>query len=444
MTALCDLAATEAAARIATGEIGAEDLMRACLARIAEREGEVQAFTFIDADRALVEARRADAVRREGKGVGPLHGVPVAIKDIIDTADMPTEHGSPVFAGRRPAKDAQCVTALRDAGAIILGKTVTTELATLTPGKTRNPHNPRHTPGGSSSGSAAGLAAGFFPLALATQTGGSVIRPASFCGICGMKPTFGLISRTGVLLQSHTLDTVGVYGRSVEDLALAVDALSAQDASDPASYPRSRPDHRPIAMSDVPVPPLFAFVKTPAWEEHGDPRMHAAFAELVEALGKQVEEIPIASLERATAWAKIVQGAENLAYYGPLLEQAPDKISKGLTDRLVGAKAIDARSYITAIRGRETAYAVIEEVLTNYTAILTPAAAGPAPEGLGSTGNPVFNAPWTYLGVPCVTLPLLEVDGLPLGVQLVGLRRDDGRLLRTARWLEGFVRALDS
>ena len=437
------LTATAAANAIRSGKVTSEELVTACLARIAEREADVQAFAFLDRDRALAEARAADSVRKEGKGIGPLHGLPVGIKDIIDTADMPTENGSEVFAGRRPEKDAACVTALRSAGAIVLGKTVTTELASLTPGKTRNPHNSAHTPGGSSSGSAAGIAAGFFPLALATQTGGSVIRPASFCGVYGIKPTFGLISRTGVLLQSHTLDTIGVYGRSVEDLALATDALSAQDTADPVSYPRSRPDLLATARADVPVPPLFAFVKTPAWDKHGDPRMHAAFAELIEALGARVETLDIASLEAATASAATVQASENLSYYGPLLERAPGKLSKALTERLNAGRSIDARTYINAVRDRDRAYSVIEEVLTNYTAILTPASAGPAPAGLGSTGNPIFNAPWTYLGVPCVTLPLLEVDGLPLGVQLVGQRRDDGRLLRTARWLDGFVRGLD-
>jgi Asp-tRNA(Asn)/Glu-tRNA(Gln) amidotransferase A subunit family amidase len=442
MTNLTTLSAAHAAAAIASGEISAEGVMQACLDRIAEQERSVGAFAFIDPTAALADARAADTRRREGKGVGPLHGVPIGVKDIIDTADMPTENGSPFFAGRVPRADAQCVRALKDAGAIIIGKTVTTELATLTPGKTRNPCNLEHTPGGSSSGSAAGVAAGFFPLALATQTGGSVIRPASFCGIHGIKPTFGLISRTGVLLQSHTLDTIGLYGRSVEDLALGLDVLSASDERDAASYPRSRPHHLAIARSDVPLPPLFSFVKTPAWDAHGDPRMKEAFAELVEALGSQVQEMPIASLERASEAAKLIQTAENLSYYGPILDQAPDKVSKQLTDRLVAGRSITSRAYIDAVRVREPLYAVIEEVLTDTTAILTPAAAGPAPHGLGSTGNPIFNAPWTYLGVPCVTLPLLEADGLPIGVQLIGRRGDDARLLRTARWLESFVGSL--
>jgi Asp-tRNA(Asn)/Glu-tRNA(Gln) amidotransferase A subunit family amidase len=443
MSDLSTLSALDAAAGIARGDFAAEALMQSCLDRIAAREKEIGAFAFFDLEQALAAARAADAMRREGKGIGPLHGVPVGIKDIIDTADLPTENGSPFYSGNVPRADAQCVRALKDAGAIIIGKTVTTELATLTPGKTCNPHNLAHTPGGSSSGSAAGLAAGFFPLALATQTGGSVIRPASFCGIHAIKPTFGLISRTGVLLQSHTLDTIGVYGRSVDDLALGLDVLSASDARDVASYPRSRPNHLTIARSEVPLPPLFSFVKTPAWDAHGDRRMKDALTELVDALGDRVQDMPIESLSQATEAAKIVQTAENLSYYGPILDRAPDKLSPGLTERLTAGRSIPSRTYIDAVRARDPLYEVIEEVLINTTAILTPAAPGPAPRGLGSTGNPIFNAPWTYLGTPCVTLPLLHADGLPIGVQLVGRRGDDARLLRTARWLETFVRTLD-
>ena len=219
-SSLAALTAVEAAARIASGELLSQDLVSACLDRIAELEPSVQAWAFLDRERALEQAKAADAQVKESKGIGPLHGVPVGLKDIIDTADMPTEHGSDVFKGRQPADDAACVTALRRAGAVILGKTVTTELATHIPSRTRNPVNPEHTPGGSSSGSAAAVAAGMVPVAVGTQTGGSVIRPAAFCGVYGFKPTFGVIPRAGVLTQSSTLDTIGVFGRSVEDVAL--------------------------------------------------------------------------------------------------------------------------------------------------------------------------------------------------------------------------------
>jgi Asp-tRNA(Asn)/Glu-tRNA(Gln) amidotransferase A subunit family amidase len=289
---LASLTATEAAQRIAAGDIASEELVGACLARIDELEPQIGAWTFLDREHALAQARAADAARREGKGVSPLQGVPVGIKDIIDTADMPTEHGCPVFKGRRPLEDAACVTALRRAGAVILGKTVTTELAAHNPAGTRNPHNVEHTPGGSSSGSAAAVACGMVPAALGTQTGGSVIRPSAFCGVYGFKPTFGMIPRTGVLTHAHSLDTIGVMGRSVEDVALLADALQAYDEGDPASLTTSRPRLLATATEDWPLAPLFAFVKTHAWRDC-DPATHEAFGELVESLGSQVAEVSL-------------------------------------------------------------------------------------------------------------------------------------------------------
>jgi Asp-tRNA(Asn)/Glu-tRNA(Gln) amidotransferase A subunit family amidase len=433
-TNLAALTASDAAKAIRDGRVTSEELVAACLERVREREEDVQAWVHIDPEHALAQARAADAARREGKGVGPLNGIPIGIKDIIDTADMPTQHGSDIFKGRQADADASCVAALRQAGAVIMGKTVTTELATLTPSKTRNPHNLAHTPGGSSSGSAAAVAAGMVPAALGTQTGGSVIRPASFCGVVGFKPTVGLIPRKGVLLQSHTLDTVGVFGRSVEDVALVADCLTRHDTEDTASYPRSRPNLYATAIEEVPVPPLFVFIKTPAWDLASEVTKEA-FAELIDELGNKVQQIEVPSLERAIAWQRMVQAAENAAYYGPLLERAPDRISRGLRERIERGARAPVAEYIKALAGRDSVYSVLEEVFFGYSAIVTPAAPGPAPAGYATTGDPVFNGMWTYLGVPAVTLPLMAAEGLPIGVQLVGARRDDGRLLRTARWL---------
>jgi Asp-tRNA(Asn)/Glu-tRNA(Gln) amidotransferase A subunit family amidase len=436
-TSLAALTATQAVDAIRKGEITSEELTKACLDRIAAREETVQAWVYLDREYALAQARAADEQRREGKGTGPLQGVPVGIKDIIDTADMPTQNGSPIFEGYQPRRDAFCVSALRAAGAVIMGKTVTTELATLTPNKTRNPHNPEHTPGGSSSGSAAGVADFMVPAALATQTGGSVIRPASFCGVYGLKPTLGLISRRGVTLQSHTLDTVGVYGRSLEDLALLTDVLSTHDPDDPVSFVRGRTSLSAILAEKPPLPPLFAFCKTPAWEQ-ADAVTRDAFEELVAELKEHVQEVQIPSLADAIENQTKVMGAENAAYYGPLLKTG--KLSPGLTARVEAGAKVLGGDYIRAVNARETIYASVEETLLHYTAILTPASPGPGPKGLGSTGNAVFNGMWTYLGVPCVTLPLLEANGLPFGVQLVGMRRDEGRLLRTAKWLVEHLR----
>lgn len=431
---LADLTATEAARRIAAGDISSEDLVRACLQRIDALEPNIQAWAFLDPEHALEQARAADALRREGKGVGPLHGVPVAIKDIIDTADMPTENGCPIFKGRRPDSDATCIAALRRAGAVVMGKAVTTELATMTPSRTKNPRKLEHTPGGSSSGSAAAVAAGMVPLALGTQTGGSVIRPAAFCGVWGFKPTFGLIPRPGVLTQAHSLDTVGVMGRTIEDVALLADALQGYDERDSASFAVSRPNLLAVATEEWPLAPLFAFVKTHAWKD-ADAVTHEAFGALAERLGAQIKEIDLdLTTERGLAAARTVQGAELATHFGPLLDRAPDMISKGLTQRIEEGRRIRGVDYVAALNAREVYYAAIEAVLRDHNAILTPAALGPAPKGYATTGNPIFCGFWTYLGVPAVTVPLLEAD-LPMGVQLIGARRDDGRLLRTARWL---------
>jgi Asp-tRNA(Asn)/Glu-tRNA(Gln) amidotransferase A subunit family amidase len=408
--------------------------MQACLDRTAALEPEVKAWANLDPDHALAQAAAADRARQSGTGLGPLHGIPVGIKDVIDTCDYPTECGSTIFNGYRPVKDSACVAALRAAGAIIMGKTVTTELASLSPSATRNPRNLAHTPGGSSAGSAAAVASGMVPIALGTQTAGSMIRPASFCGVYGFKPTLGLISRRGVLLQSHTLDTIGVMARSIDDIILAADALAVHDPEDPVSYAHSRPRLSDIALTEPPLPPLFAWVRTPAWEQT-DPITREAFGELIAELGSRAVEIDMPSLDQAIEAQRIVQAAENAAYYGLFRERKPELLSEALKERLKSGARVAAQDYIRAVNLRDVIYAGVAELLTQFSAILTPAAPGPAPKGLASTGDPLFNGLWTYYGVPAITLPLLEADGLPIGVQLIGARRDDARLLRTARSL---------
>jgi Asp-tRNA(Asn)/Glu-tRNA(Gln) amidotransferase A subunit family amidase len=272
------------------------------------------------------------------------------------------------------------------------------------------------------------------PLALGTQTGGSVIRPASFCGIWGLKPTLGLISRRGVTLQSHTLDTVGVYGRSAADLALIAEALSGYDIDDPVSYPRSRP-HLVEALQATPsVAPRLGFFRTPAWDKL-EPAAVSAVEGLVQRLGRDCEEVKIPALDRIVEWHGVVMGAEDAAYYGPLAARAPDGVSASLKARLEEGARISAPTYIQAINGRTSAYDAFEAFMRDYTALVVPASTGPAPRTLASTGNAVFNGMWTLLGVPCVTVPLLEVGALPYGIQLVGRRQDEARLLRAAQWL---------
>ncbi|MEM9354826.1 MAG: amidase [Pseudomonadota bacterium] len=436
MTKLNELTATEVASKLAAGDITAEQLVQACLDRIAEREGDGQAWVYLDPEHALAQARAADAARESGKGVGPLHGLPVGIKDIIDTADMPTENGSPMFAGRRTNHDAACVAALRAAGAIIMGKTVTTELANLSPNKTRNPHNHAHTPGGSSSGSGAGVADFHIPLALGTQTGGSVIRPASFNGIYGLKPTLGLIPRGGVLMQSHMLDTVGTYGRSLDDLALITDVLSIYDPDDAQSHAGSRGSLTAMLTQDPPRTPRFAFLRTPAWD-HAEPNARKAIEGVVASLGAQcVEEDLPEPFDQIVDLHMTVMGAEDLAYYGQYLDEQPELLSDVIKERLEIAKGIRGDAYVKALIARETIYKSLVSLLESYDAVLCLSSCGPAPKGLETTGNAIFNGMWTYLGVPCVSLPKLTVDDMPMGVQLVGMRGDEGRLLRTARWLD--------
>jgi Asp-tRNA(Asn)/Glu-tRNA(Gln) amidotransferase A subunit family amidase len=442
MTDPADLGTAEAARRIAAGALTSEALVTACLARIAAREPQVQAWIFLDPDLALAQARAADARQAEGRPIGPLHGVPVGIKDIIDTIDMPTENGFAGHAGRRPAEDAQCVRALRDAGAIIMGKTVTTELANRIAGKARNPNDPAHTPGGSSSGSAAAVGAGMVPAALGTQTGGSVIRPASYCGIHALKPTFGLISRYGMLPQSDPLDTIGTYGRSIADVACLADALIGSDERDPDCTHRPRPALHRTALEQPPQRPRLAFVRTPVWGR-GEPRMHRVIEDFAASLGPDCEEIALPDhIADAWTWHRTAQLYGMARHYGPLSDYHGPLMSARLTQHVAEGREISSAAYQQAVARREVAYAALVPIFARFDAILTPASSGPAPAGLRFTGEATFNAFWTYTGTPCVNLPLREVDGLPLGVQLTGPRGADGPLLRTARWLEERVESL--
>jgi len=435
MTNLADLTAAEASVRMKAGELTALAYADAFIARVAERETDVQAWVHLDPEYVRAAARAADERRREGRVSGPLNGIPVGIKDVIATADMPTQNGCAYFKGHQPEHDAGCVAQLRGAGALIMGKTVTTELATHVPNKTRNPHNLAHTPGGSSSGSAAAVACGMVPLALGTQTGGSVIRPASFCGIYGIKPTLGLISRTGVTMQSHTLDTVGVYGRSLEDVAMGVDAMSAYDAADEVSYARPRPGLAAALADGAAATPRLAFFRSPAWAS-AEPAAKDAIERFAKGLGDRVAPVEMPAFDGIVEHHRDIMEGEKAAYYGPLLEASPDGISSSLADRIRYGETVLARTYIDGLRARDRAYAAMADMLTRHTALLTLSSCGPAPEGLGSTGNAIFNGMWTLLGVPCITLPLMTVGGLPCGVQLIGLRRDEARLLRVARWVE--------
>jgi Asp-tRNA(Asn)/Glu-tRNA(Gln) amidotransferase A subunit family amidase len=435
------LSAAEAAALVRAGRVSSQELVEACLERIRDTEPRVEAWTFLDPEYALAQARASDEWRRSGRPIGGLHGVPVGLKDIIDTADMPTENGSVLHAGRTPSRDAAVTERLRGAGAIIMGKTVTTEFATRTPGKTRNPHDPAHTPGGSSSGSAAAVAAGMVPLALGSQTGGSTIRPGSYCGVWALKPTHGLISRHGMFRLSRSLDHVGLFARTVEDLGLLLEELAGHDARDPDTQPRARAPYRALALEEPPTTPRFGFFRTGRWDRVAEDAQ-AAFGELVDRLGAQVEEVELTvGADELAERHRVVMDAEVALNLRHEWETGRDRISPALRARIESGRAGGALEYLEARAAVSTLEATFSALFERrYDAILTPAAEGTAPAGLESTGEPTFCTLWTLLGLPAVSVPLLQgANGLPLGVQLVGPRHGDGRLLRTARWLAGSV-----
>ncbi len=433
---LNDLSAADAAAKIADGEITSEALVQSCLDRIALRDEAVGAWIWLDPDYALEQARSADQALAKGQGTGPLHGVPVGIKDIMQTADMPTQDGYRGHEGRHTHRDALTVSQLRDAGAIVLGKTVTTELASRTPGKTKNPVNPAHTPGGSSSGSAAAVRDRQVPLALGTQTGGSVIRPASFCGVHALKPTFGLIARYGTTLQADWLDTIGTYGNSIEDVALVTEQMLARDLTDPQAIARSRPPLRQIAITEPARRPRFAFMRTAVWDQ-ADPSAQKALEDFTTSLGADCTEVEMPDwMAEAWRWQRILQVYDNAKHYGPLAERDGDKMSQSMHGQIAEGRDLTEAQYRDAVVRRDEVAAGLDAIYSDFDAILCLPATGIAPKDLGYTGDPVFNAFWTMAGTPCVNLPLLEVDGMPLGVQLTGPRGGDGPLLRTARWLE--------
>jgi Asp-tRNA(Asn)/Glu-tRNA(Gln) amidotransferase A subunit family amidase len=437
------LTASEAARRIREGLLTAEELTAACLERVTQVDAQVQAWTFLDEQHALQQARAADERRRSGEEVGPLHGVPVGLKDIIDTADMPTENGTVLHQGRTPRHDAAVVAMLRAAGAVMLGKTVTTECAYFSPGKTRNPHSSAHTPGGSSSGSAAAVAASMVPLALGSQTNGSTIRPASFCGVYGFKPSHGLVPRTGMLQLSRTLDHVGLFARTLDDLALLAECAAGFHEGDPDTRPRAAIPFARLSQEPPPVEPLLAFMRTPHWDRM-DADAREAFGEVQAALGDRMEELELfPSAAGAWDWHKAIMEAEMAANFEPEWRRGRDRLSAQLRALIERGREVRAVDYQHALRAIPRLVASFDDLfMERYDAILTPAAPGTAPKGLESTGDPAFCTLWTLAGLPAVSLPLLKGEnGLPIGVQLVGRRGFDARLLRTARWLEAKLSA---
>lgn len=414
------LSVSAAAGQIARGELRAETLLAACLERIGEREASVGAWAFLDAKNALAHARRLDRMSYRG----PLHGIPVGIKDVIDTADMPTTYGSPIYAGHRPARDAACVRQLRQAGAILVGKTVSTEFAAYHPGRTTNPFNAAHSPGGSSSGSAAAVADVHVGLALGTQTAGSVIRPASFNGVIGYKPTLGVFDYQGVKALAPSIDTLGMFVREFSDLMLARQALGIGGSA---------------AMERVARAPRIALCRTDRWRA-AQPEMHAAFercAQRLAAAGAHVEEVVLPQqFDTLHGAHQIVMSREATRAFDDELREHASELSPEFLELLQAgsvSSADDERLAWQQVRACREYFAM---VMRDFDVMLTPAATGEAPAGLSHTGSPVFNRVWTLLGVPCLTYPVgLGPSGLPLGVQVVGGPHTDERLIACAAWM---------
>ena len=431
------LSATESLEAMAAGRLTSVQLVQSCLDRIAETDDRVRAWAHLDAEAALAQAAEADRRRKAGYGLGALHGVPVGLKDIIDTADMPTERGTPVFAGRQPDADARVVELLRQAGAVILGKTVTTELAFMHPSQTRNPHNPDHSPGGSSSGSAAAVGALQVPLAVGTQTNGSVIRPASFCGTFGFKPTRGIIPRSGVLETSVTLDQLGGFARSLADVALLTDAISGYDQRDAASLSWPPPHMAAGVAQDVPVPPDLAWFDLP-FNDRLSEAAREGLDTVIEVLGERVLRMtPADTLSNLVAVQARIHEYEFCRHLAETLDGHWDQISDTLKPIVTRGRQIGLTEYEDALAVKASAEKFFADFFLEFDAIIAPAAAGEAPRFGSGTGDPIFCTLWTLAGLPCVTLPLLVGEtGLPIGVQLIGAAEKDDRLLRTARWLQ--------
>ncbi len=429
-----DLSASDALEAMAEGALSAQALTEACLARIDTADPQVRAWTQVDHRRAVFEARAQDRRRADGLPLPALHGVPVGLKDIIDAKGLATENGTPLDAGNRPSEDATIVRRLRDAGAVIVGKTVTAELAYFHPGVTRNPHDAERTPGGSSSGAAAAVAAGMVPFAVGTQTNGSVIRPASFCGVVGYKPSYGTVPRTGILRGAQSLDQVGFFARSVEDVALAGE-LMGPDGVDEDCHLNAGP-LRETVLSEPPLTPDLAMVETPFWDRAAvDTR--DGFAELLDVLGDHGTAAGLPEVfGRGAGWLATVMAAEMGRNLGHYADRDPDQVSATFKALIEQGRSIHAVDYLAARDMQAVMREALDPLFERFDAILTPSAPSEAPRDLDTTGDPIFCTLWTFCGLPAVTLPLLAGEnGLPIGVQLVGPYGQDAKLLRTARWL---------
>jgi Asp-tRNA(Asn)/Glu-tRNA(Gln) amidotransferase A subunit family amidase len=418
----CKYSASRALAEMRAGKLTPDAYVASCLERIAVRDPEVHAWAHIDPELAMRQARQRD---RSGRG-GPLEGIPIGFKDVIDTADLPTEYNSPIYRGHRPRWDASIVALAKKAGGIVMGKTATTEFAYRHPGPARNPHNLRHTPGGSSSGSAAAVADFMVPIAIGTQTGGSTIRPASYCGVVGYKPSFNYINRAGLKFVAESLDHLGVMARTVEDVALFMHAVSGIAIPDFASSP--------------PPSPRVGFCRQPIWDR-GDPAMREKMELAAQTLvrkGATVREFDLgAQFDTAMDDHAVIIDFEAARAFAFEYENHRDKLSSALIEHVEKGWGFSREQYDEGMARAVEYRALLPRQLREYDFLLTPAAPGEAPEGLASTGQALFNLLWSLFGTPCVTVPAYTgPKGLPIGVQIVGAYGADTQTLYWASWVE--------
>jgi Asp-tRNA(Asn)/Glu-tRNA(Gln) amidotransferase A subunit family amidase len=428
--------ATEYREYLASGQADLEVFYEQQLAYARGVQEQVHAFASLDERVISLQASHRKGERARGEPLGRLYGVPVAVEDVIDTIDFPTAFGSPIHDGRYAVADAPVVRRLRDAGALIFGKTATSEFGGAEPGPARNPHNTGHTPGGSAGGSAAAVAAGVVPLALSSQTNGSVIRAASFCGVYGFKPSMGLLPRTGVFEQSPSLDQLGLFARCAQDLALASEIMSGDDGEDRAALGLPPRQLASVCASEPPVEPKFCFVRTPWWDQV-DAEAREAYEAFVELMRGVVvtAELP-ALVEQAVQWHEKVAEAEFAFAMQREYRNHPARLSDSLRQRVERGMQIPVLDYLTARDRMPHAACAFDAYFEHYDAILSPAAMGSAPGGFASSGNSTLQNVWSFGGLPTLSMPLLHLSsGLPLGVQAAGSLHNDGRLLRAMRWL---------
>ena len=437
MSNILSISAIELVEKLKSGEISCVDACKEYIKRIDKFEKDVQAWAFFDKKLLLEKAQEKDDYRKSGKPLGPLHGLPIGVKDIIGTQDMPTECGTVLRKGMSESADAEVVNLLKISGAIIMGKTVTTELAYFDPGKTTNPHDKTRTPGGSSSGSAAAVASHMAPLSIGTQTKGSVIRPASYCGVVGYKPSFGLISRNGILKQSSKLDHVGVFGKNVEDVALLAKCLIKKDLYDKDTVHYSADKMLEECKKGPHFDPKFIFYKTSNWKNI-DKESQKAFEFLKKKLKKYIEVFDEPSyFKDIHKFQQVIHETDMANSFQKYYKNSKNKLGKKLVEAIERGNKYSANQYTEAKDFMEQSYRSYSEVFEDYHGVITPSSTGIADKGLKFTGSPEFCTVWTYMGLPSISLPLLTGENnLPLGVQLVGNKLDDLRFLGVANWLE--------